>query len=184
MVLNATARDHQLLAGVGVHLLPTVGGEKGFSVLPRSEFFSRRKKEAENVEEFTKRFNNLYHKIPSMIQPIETTSMVAYSAAFEPDFVVALWERRSITLLLMQADAVALEGNLLAAGKIKCTGNQWPEEKRKKKKDKKKRKNDPKPSTSVKDSPEVKIEEMSRIIRNLSNKITRLEVKGQTLGRF
>jgi len=70
------------------------------------------------VEEFTKRFNKLYHKIPSTIQPTEMDDMVAYSVAFETDFVVALRERRSITLLLMQADAVALEGKLIAAGKI------------------------------------------------------------------
>jgi len=71
------------------------------------------------VEEFTKRFNNLYHKIPATIQPIEIETMVAYSVAFELDFVVVLRERRSITLSLMQANAIALEGNLIAAENIK-----------------------------------------------------------------
>lgn len=136
------------------------------------------------MEEFTKKFNKLYHKIPSTIQPIKTTAMVAYPMVFEPDFVVSLQERRSITLLLMQADAVALEGNLIAVGKIQCTSIQGPEDKRKEKKDKKKAKDDPEPSSSVKESPEAKIEDMSQIIRNLSNKIIRLEVKGQAPGRF
>lgn len=87
-------------------------------------------------------------------------------------------------LLLMKANAVTLEGNLIAAGKIKCMGIQWPDEKRKQKKDRKKTKDNPEPSSYVKYSPEAKNEEMSQIIRNLSNKITRLEVEGQTLGIF
>lgn len=120
-----------------------------------SELFSLRKQGAENVEEF----NKLYHKISSTIQPTETIAMVAYSAAFELDFSVALRERRSIMLLLMQADGVALEGNLIAAGKIKCMGIKGPGYKRKEKKDKNKTKDDPKPSSSVKEYPKVKIEE-------------------------
>jgi len=148
-----------------------------------SEFFSLIKQGAENVEEFTKRFNKLYHKIPSTIQPIETAVMVAYSTAFEPNFVVALRERRSITFLLVQVDAVSLEGNLITTEKIQHMGIHGPEDKRKEKKDKKKTKDDQEPSSSVKESLEAKVE-MYWIIRNLSNKIMRLEVEGQTPGRF
>lgn len=50
--------------------------------------------------------------------------MVAYSASFEPDFAIALRERRSTILLIMQAYVVALEGNLIATGKIERIGSQ------------------------------------------------------------
>ena len=43
-------------------------GEKKEFQYYLSEFFSLRKQEAENVEEFTKRFNKLYHNIPTTIQ--------------------------------------------------------------------------------------------------------------------
>jgi len=134
------------------------------------------------VEDFTKRFNKLYHKIPDTIQPTETSPMVAYSAAFEPDFAIALRERLSVALLVMQSDVVALEGNFIVAGKIKRIGPQWPEEKKKdkKEKDRKKMKEEPEASVSVKEPPKAKIEEKSKLIRTLSNKITRLEVEAQT----
>lgn len=57
-------------------------------------------------------------------------------------------------------------------------------EKEGKKKDKKKIKDDPEAYPSVKESPEAKIEEMLRIIRNLSNTTTRLEVVTQSPSQF
>ena len=45
--------------------------------------------------------------------------MVYYSGSFPDEFAIMLRERRSQTLLQMQGDAVALEGNLMAGGKIK-----------------------------------------------------------------
>lgn len=77
------------------------------------------------MEEFTKRFNKLYHKIPVTMQSTETATMVAYSAAFELDFAVALRERPSVALMVMQENAVGLEGNLIVARNIKCTRPQW-----------------------------------------------------------
>jgi len=41
--------------------------------------------------------------------------------------------------MVIQSYAIALEGNLIADGKIKRIGPQWPEEKKKEKKEKNKR---------------------------------------------
>lgn len=122
------------------------------------------------MEELTKRFNKLYHKILVTIQPMETAAMVAYSTAFESDFAFSFRERRYVALLVKQADAVALEGNLIVVGKIKRIGPQCPEEKNKEKKEKKRTKDEPESSSSVKESLKAKIEEISSIIHNLSKK--------------
>ena len=45
--------------------------------------------------------------------------MVYYGGAFLNEFGIMLRERRSQTLLQMQGDAVALEGNLITGGNIK-----------------------------------------------------------------
>jgi hypothetical protein len=93
-------------------------GEKNDYQYYLTEFASLKKKENENVEEFTKRLNKLYNKIPTSIKPTPTAAMINFSGAFEPYFAVLLRERRSRTLLRMQSDAVALEGNLTAAGNL------------------------------------------------------------------
>lgn len=95
------------MEGARVYFLTTMEQKKRLSILFIRFFFSLRKHEAENVKEFTKRFNKLYHKIPVTIQPTETAAMVAYSTTFEPDFTVSLRERQSVALLVMQEDAVA-----------------------------------------------------------------------------
>jgi len=91
-----------------------------------------------NVEDFTKRFNRPYHKITIPIQPIEIVAMVAYSTAFDAYFSITLREKRSTTLLIMQANAVALKGNLMAEGKVKIIGLHGIDEKKKDNKDKEK----------------------------------------------
>eukprot|EP01018_Ginkgo_biloba_P021852 Gb_40590 [translate_table: standard] len=66
-------------------------------------------------------------------------------------------------------DVVDIEGNMTASGKIKPRSDSGE-------KDKKKQKEEGGPSTSYAESQEAKIEEMNKLIRNLSNKLTKLEV--------
>jgi hypothetical protein len=82
-----------------------------------------------------------------------------------------LRERRYATLLIMQDDAIDIEGNMTTSRKIKVKIDQID-------KDKKKLKDEVGTSGAGKDSQEAKLEEMSRLIRNLSNKLSRLETEG------
>jgi hypothetical protein len=70
-----------------------------------------------------------------------------------------LRERRSPTLLIMQDDAIDIEGNMIASGKIKQKIDQVD-------KDKNKIKEEVSTSDPNRDSQDAKIEEMSRLIRN------------------
>jgi hypothetical protein len=44
---------------------------------------------------------------------------VTYAMDFDADFAMALRERRSMNLLIIQDDAIDIEGNMIASGKIK-----------------------------------------------------------------
>ena len=94
-------------------------GEKKDYQYYLSEFSALKKLETENVECFSRKFNKAYNKLPPNIKPLEAAAMDYYSGSFPNEFAIMLRERRSQTLLQMQGDAVALEGNLLAGGKIK-----------------------------------------------------------------
>ena len=85
-----------------------------------------RKKNLESVLEFIQRFNKLYHKIPAKFKPSQPAAKVTFAGAFEPDFALILRERRSIDLTRMQDDAIEIESNMMASGKLKAkvkTGN-------------------------------------------------------------
>lgn len=112
--------------------------------------------------------------------------MVTYFAGFDPNFAITLRERPLVALLIMQVDVVALEGNLITDGKIKWIRSQVSKDKKKDKKNKenKKVKEELEALVLAKESAKAKIEEMDRLIRSLSNKITRLEVEAQTPACF
>jgi hypothetical protein len=67
----------------------------------------------------TKRFNKVYNNIPRDIKPSQLAAKVTYDGAFDVDFVMVLREKRSPTLLVMQEDAIEIEGNMIASGKLK-----------------------------------------------------------------
>ena len=69
--------------------------------------------------EFILRFNKLYNKIPSPVKPSEPSTKVTFVGAFEPDFTLLLQERRGDTLNIMQDDAIEIESNMMALGKLK-----------------------------------------------------------------
>ena len=97
----------------------TAWGEKKDYQYYLSEFSALKKLETENVECFSRKFNKAYNKLPPNIKPLKAAAMVYYLRSFPNEFAIMLRERRLQTLLQMQGDAVALEGNLLAGGRIK-----------------------------------------------------------------
>ena len=45
---------------------------------------------------------------------------MTFAGAFEPDFALLLRERISVTLMGMQYDAIEIELNMMASGKLKA----------------------------------------------------------------
>ena len=83
------------------------------------EFSNLRRENGESVSNFTKRFNNMYSKIPTEIKPTGTSAMITYANSFNSDFCLLLIERRSASLSLMQDVSLEVESNILASQKVK-----------------------------------------------------------------
>ena len=80
-----------------------------------TEFNNLKRENGESISNFTKRFNNMYNKIPTKINPTGTSAMITYANAFDFDFCLLLRERRSTSLSLMQDAALEVESNILAS---------------------------------------------------------------------
>jgi hypothetical protein len=128
-----------------------------------------RKKTFESVLEFIQIFNKLYHKIPAEVKPSQPAAKVTFAGAFDSDFTLLLRERRSTTLAGMQDDAIEIESNMMASGKLKTKVEMGAREPRR-------FKEHAGPSGSGK-SAEEKMDEMAKIIKDLSNKISRMEIE-------
>ena len=76
-------------------------GDKKDFMYYMTEFGSLKRTEGESVPDFSKRFNKMYNRIPTEINPSEASSMITYSSAFDPDFCLLLRERRDATLAHM-----------------------------------------------------------------------------------
>jgi hypothetical protein len=143
-------------------------GEKKDHLYYLTKFGALRKKNYELVLEFTQRFNKLYNKIPVKVKPYQPDTKVTFVGAFEPNFALLLRERRSATLVGMQDDAIEIESNMMASGKLKTkvdTGTKEP----------KRFKEQAGPFGSGKSTKE-KMDEMAKIIKDLSNKISKMEL--------
>jgi hypothetical protein len=77
---------------------------------------------------------------------LQQASKVTYVGDFDAYFSMALRERRAPSLLIMQDDAIDIEGNMIASGKMKKNYDQV---------DKKKIKEDCDPSDPTKDAHEA-----------------------------
>ena len=78
--------------------------------------FSNLKREnGESVSNFTKRFNKMFSKIPTKINPTDTSTKITYANAFDSEFCLILRERRSASLSLMQDAALEVESNIVAS---------------------------------------------------------------------
>jgi ribonuclease HI len=144
-------------------------GERKDHLYYLTEFGALKKKGSESVLEFIQRFNKLYNKIPVEVKPSQPAAKVTFAGAFDPDFALLLRERRSVDLPKMQDDAVEIESNMMASGKLKAKTDNVIKENRK-------FKEQAGPSGSGKSAGD-RIEEMSRVIQQLSNKISKMELE-------
>jgi hypothetical protein len=110
----------------------------------------------------------LYNKILVEVQPSQPTTKVTFVGAFDPDFALLLRERRSTDLTKMQDDALEIESNMMESGKLKEKIETGNKENRKFK--------EQGGSSGLGKSSGDKIDEMARVIRELSNKISKMEL--------
>jgi hypothetical protein len=143
-------------------------GERKDHLYYLTEFGALRKKNSESVLEFTQRFNKLYNKIPAEVKPSQPAAKVTFVGAFDPDFSLLLRERRSVDLTKMQDDAVEIESNMMASGKLKAKFEMGNKETR--------RFREQAGPSGVGRSSEDKMDDMAKIIKELSNKISRMEL--------
>jgi hypothetical protein len=62
----------------------------------------------------------LYNKILVEVKPSQTAAKVTFAKSFEPEFSLLLRERRSVDLTRMNDDAIEIESNMMASGKLKA----------------------------------------------------------------
>ena len=94
-------------------------GERRDHLYYITEFSNLKRENGESVSNFTKRFNNMYSKIPTEIKPTDTSARITYANAFDSNFCLLLRERRSASLSLMQDAALEVESNIVASQKVK-----------------------------------------------------------------
>jgi hypothetical protein len=93
---------------------------------------------------------------------------VTYIGVFDVDFSMTLRERRSLTLLVMQEDAIDIQGNMIASGKMKQKRDQ---------EENKKVREDCGTYDPSREPQEAKMDEISRLIRNLTNEMSIFEIE-------
>jgi hypothetical protein len=133
-----------------------------------TEFGDLRKRNSKLVIEFNKRFKKLYHNIPTEVKPFQPTTKVTFIGAFEPDFSLLLRERRSVALEGMEDDTIEIESNMMASCKLKSKVEKGTKEP-------KRFREQVTPSGSRR-STEEKMNDMAKIIKYFSNKISRMEL--------
>jgi hypothetical protein len=144
-------------------------GEREDHLYYLTEFGSLRKRNSEIVMEFIQRFNKLYKKIPAEFKSSQPVAKVTSAGAFEPDFALLLRKRRGATLNRMQDDIVEIESNMMASGNLKAkieTGNQET-----------KRFREQAGSSESNRSTYDNVDDTARVIKELSNKISRMELE-------
>jgi hypothetical protein len=143
-------------------------GERKYHLYYLTEFGSLKKKNSETVMEFILRFNKLYNKIPAAVKPSEPSAKVTFAGAFEPDFSLLLRERRGATLNRMQDDVVEIESNMMASSKLKAKVETTNRDNRRYK--------EPAGPFGSNRYTDDRVDDMARIIKDLSNKISRMEL--------
>jgi hypothetical protein len=110
----------------------------------------------------------LYNKIPVEAKPSQPGAKVTFIGAFDPDFTLLLRERRLVDLTKMKDDALEIDSNMMALGKLRTKfeiGN----------KETRRYRYQGGPSRSGRSS-EDKIDDMARIIKELSNNISIIQL--------
>jgi hypothetical protein len=132
-----------------------------------TEFGSLKRKEGEYVSEFSKRFKKMYNKIPDEIKPTETSTKMTYASAFDLDFCLLLRERISTSLVHMQDVALEVESNIVTYDKLRG------------KSDRDKIKSRIEASTSDSHTVHPQEEELTKLVKSLSNEIEKLKLEGK-----
>jgi hypothetical protein len=136
-----------------------------------TEFGALRRKQGESIPDFTKRFNQMYGKIPEEIKPSKTSAKITFANAFDVKFSLLLREIRTTTLILMQDVFIEVESNILAADKLKSRNER----------DRKKQKEElPSSSNSSSDS---KMDEMDKMLKTLTFEMEMLKIEQKNPSR-
>ena len=77
------------------------------------EYDHLKRQPGETIQQFSARFNKVYHAMPADISPPPGSSHLHYPDAFDPEMTFQLRERNTTTLEEMQKIAVDVEANLL-----------------------------------------------------------------------
>ena len=107
----------------------------------------------------------MYGKILDVIKPLETSTKIAFSNAFNVEFSLLLRERRSTTLSHMQKVDIEVESNILAADKLNSRGDRY----RKKQKEEL-----PSSSHTASDS---MMDEMAKMLKTLTSDMAKLKME-------
>jgi hypothetical protein len=139
-----------------------------------TEFGSLKKKQNEFVLDFIKIFNKLYNRIPTEVKPSQPTVKIAFVVSFDPYFSLLLRERRSTTLIGMQDDVLEIESNMITSRNAKIRSESGEREKIKQK--------EQVGTLGTNKIQDDKIEEMSRLNKDLSNKLDKMKTKRRRHG--
>jgi hypothetical protein len=129
------------------------------------EFGSLKKMEGESVSDFSKRFNEMYSRIPAEIKPSEASAQISYAGAFDPDFCLLLKEIRATSLAQMQDASIEVESNILAVDRLRS------------KADADRRKGKSEASTSSPSLPHTQVDELTQMMKFSSEEMERLKVE-------
>ena len=122
-----------------------------------------KKRGFESVHEFSSRFMRVYNSIPADIKPSVGAAKLHYAEAFDNDFALLLRERKSTSLHVMFTNALEVEANMMACGKIKQRVDI----------DRRKGREKTMPSTSsASSSNDIKFEMMLKTMENLMDRLT------------
>jgi hypothetical protein len=94
-------------------------GDKKNPLQLLTQYNNLKRTPSETVQEFSTRFMRVYNSIPAEVKPPPGAAQLRYVDSFDSDFSLLLRERRSTTLDDMMNDAIEVEVNLMASGKIK-----------------------------------------------------------------
>jgi hypothetical protein len=130
-----------------------------------TEFGSLKRKEGEFVSDFSKRFNKMYNKIPSEINPIETSTKITNANDFDPEFCLLLRERRCASLAHMKNETLDVESNIVAYDKLRG------------KSDREKRKNRVEASTSDSSVIHPQVDELTKLVKYFSAEMEKLKIE-------
>lgn len=133
-----------------------------------TEFNAMKKTQNEDVSKFIKRFNKLYKILPVEIKPPQEVTKVFFVGAFERDFGFTLREIKSHTLDQIQTDALEVEANFTSTGKWKSKAKHG---------DRRRGKEETSSSSHARETQEQNLDEMNKLIRNMSKKLVNLKLE-------